>query len=160
MLRTFIHEANKYEQQVWQDHDEDTTLAVKKLIPESLLSYRFRGTTMTYDELITARENVIFDEVMTVPLWKPRKTDTISSMNGEVVSPSHMCFPVLRHQKSEFHFTLSFSPSLLRLLSFFVFVFFSLFLLYLSSFLKRNIFPLFRFFFFPFFVLPRDLCES
>ena len=104
-----------------------TTLAVKKLIPESLLSYRFRGTTMTYDELITALENVIFDEVMTAPSWKPRKTDTISSMNGEVCSPSHMRRPKLRHHKSEFHFSLlSFSPSLFplslfRILSFFLF---------------------------------------
>ena len=32
-------------------------LAVKKLMPESLLNNRFRGTTMSYSELIVALEN-------------------------------------------------------------------------------------------------------
>ena len=38
-------------------------LAVKKLMPESLLNNRFRGTTMSYSELIVALENIIIDKV-------------------------------------------------------------------------------------------------
>ena len=34
--------------------DDETTLSVKKLMPESPMNYSFRGTTMTYDELIAA----------------------------------------------------------------------------------------------------------
>ena len=34
--------------------DEEKVLAVKKLMPESLLNYRFRGPAMSYDELIIA----------------------------------------------------------------------------------------------------------
>ena len=41
--------------------------AVKKLMPESLLNYRFRGTTVSYDELLIALENIIIDKVATIP---------------------------------------------------------------------------------------------
>ena len=40
--------------------------AVKKLLPESLLNFRFRGTTMSYDELLIALEDIIIDKVATV----------------------------------------------------------------------------------------------
>ena len=42
-------------------------LALKKLMLESLLNYRFRGTTMSYIELLVAPENIIIDKVATVP---------------------------------------------------------------------------------------------
>ena len=42
-------------------------LAVKKLMLERLLNYRFRGTTMSYSELLVALENIIIDKVATVP---------------------------------------------------------------------------------------------
>ena len=42
-------------------------LAVQKLMPESLLNYKFRGTTTSYSELITALDNIIVDRVSTVP---------------------------------------------------------------------------------------------
>ena len=38
--------------------------AVKKLMPERLLNCRFRGTTMSYSELIIALENIIVDKVV------------------------------------------------------------------------------------------------
>ena len=41
-------------------------LAVKKLMLESLLSYRFGGTTMSYSELLIALENIVI-KVSTVP---------------------------------------------------------------------------------------------
>ena len=43
-------------------------LAVKKLMPESLLNYRFRGTTMSYSEIIIALENIIVVKVFDSPV--------------------------------------------------------------------------------------------
>ena len=54
--------------------------AVKKLMPESLLNHRFRGTAMSYDELIIALENIIVDKVSTVPTARSRKHDTSAPM--------------------------------------------------------------------------------
>ena len=34
---------------------------MKKLMPVSLLNYRFRGTTLSYEELLIALENIIID---------------------------------------------------------------------------------------------------
>ena len=51
-------------------------LAVKKLMPESLLNYRFRGTTMSYSELLIALENIIVDRVVRVSTVRRRKADT------------------------------------------------------------------------------------
>ena len=55
-------------------------LAVKKLMPENLLNYRFRGTTMSYSELLVALENIIIDKVATVPTARSRKNDTSAPM--------------------------------------------------------------------------------
>ena len=60
--------------------DEEKVLAVKKLMPESLLNYRFRGTTMPYNELIIALENIIIDKVSTVHTARSRKHDTSAPM--------------------------------------------------------------------------------
>ena len=40
-LKNFINETNKYEGRFGKNRDEEKTLAVKKLMPESLLNYRF-----------------------------------------------------------------------------------------------------------------------
>ena len=55
-------------------------LAVKELMPESLLNYRFRGTAMSYDELIIALENIIIDKVSTVTTTRSRRHDTSAPM--------------------------------------------------------------------------------
>ena len=39
--------------------DEEKMLAVKKLMPESLLNHRFPGTTMSDSELLIALYNII-----------------------------------------------------------------------------------------------------
>ena len=67
ILRTFIKEMNKFENRFGKIRDEEKMLAVKKLMPESLLNYRFRGTTMSYSELFVAPENIIIDKVATLP---------------------------------------------------------------------------------------------
>ena len=70
-------------------------LAVKKLMPMSLLIYRFTGTTrQCHNEIIIAVENIIVDKVSTVPSSKIRRNDTSAPMetgmaakrNGESVS--------------------------------------------------------------------------
>ena len=93
-LRTFTNEMNKFESRFGKIKDEEKMLAVKKLMPESLLNYRFRGTTMSYSELIIALENIIVDKVSTVTSNKSRRNDTSAPMeigmavkqNGENVS--------------------------------------------------------------------------
>ena len=66
ILRTFTNEMNMFESRFGKIRDEEKMLAVQKLMPESLLNYRFRGTTMSYSELIVALENIIIDKVAMV----------------------------------------------------------------------------------------------
>ena len=69
-----------YECRLGKIRDEEKMLAVKKLIPESLQNNRFRGTTVSYGELIIALENIIVDKVSTVPSSKSRKNHTSAPM--------------------------------------------------------------------------------
>ena len=80
ILRTFKNEMTKFEKRFGKIRDEEKVLAVKKLMPESLLNYRFRGTAMSYDELIIALENIIVDKVSTVSTTRSRKHDTSAPM--------------------------------------------------------------------------------
>ena len=79
-MRTFINEMNKFESRFGAIRDEEKMLAVKKLMPENLLNYRFRGTTMSYSEIIFALENIIVDKVSTIPSRKRRRNDTSAPM--------------------------------------------------------------------------------
>ena len=80
ILWTFISEMNKFESRFGAIRDEEKMLAVKKLTPESLLNYRFRGTTMSYSEIIIALENIIVEKASTVPSSKNRRNDTSAPM--------------------------------------------------------------------------------
>ena len=80
ILRTFINEMNKFESRFGAIRDEEKMFAVKKVMPESLLNYRFKGTTMSYSEIIIALENIIVDKVSTVPSSKKRRNDTSAPM--------------------------------------------------------------------------------
>ena len=51
MLRTLINETNKFGNRFGTIRDEEKMLAVRKLMLESLLNFRFQGTTMPYSEL-------------------------------------------------------------------------------------------------------------
>ena len=82
ILRTFTNEMNKFESRFGKIRDEEKMLAVKKLMPESLLNNRFRGTTMSYSELIIALENISVDKVSTVPSSKRRRNDTSAPMKN------------------------------------------------------------------------------
>ena len=73
ILRTFTNEMNKFESRFGKIRDEEK-------MPESQLSYRFRGTTMSYSELIVALENIIIDKVATVPAARIKKNDTSAPM--------------------------------------------------------------------------------
>ena len=53
ILRTFINEMNKFESRFGAIRDEEKIFAVKKLMPESLLNYRFRGTTISFSEILS-----------------------------------------------------------------------------------------------------------
>ena len=80
ILSTFKNEMTKFENRFGKIRDEEKVLAVKKLMPESLLNYRFRETAMLYDELIIALENIIIDKVSTVSTARRRKHDTSAPM--------------------------------------------------------------------------------
>ena len=56
--------------------DKEKTLAVKRLMPKSLLNYRFRGTTIPREELLMALESVIIDKVTTHSASKVKNIDT------------------------------------------------------------------------------------
>ena len=75
ILRSFINETNKYEGRFKK------TLAVKKLTLESLLNYRFRGTTLPHEELLIALENIIIDNVTTHSAPKVEKIDASATMD-------------------------------------------------------------------------------
>ena len=80
ILRTLINDMNKFENRFGKIRDEEKMLAVKKLMPERLLNYRYRGTTMSYSEVIIALENVIVDKEVTVPPSKNRRNLTSAPM--------------------------------------------------------------------------------
>ena len=80
ILRTFTNEMNKFENRSGKIRDEEKMFAVRKLMPESLLNYRFRGTTVSYNELIIALENIIVDKVVTVPTVRNKTHDTSAPM--------------------------------------------------------------------------------
>ena len=79
-MNKFINEMNKFESRFGAIRGEEKMLAVKKLMLESLLFYRFRGTTIAYSEIIIALENIIVDKVPTVPSSKNRRNDTSAPM--------------------------------------------------------------------------------
>ena len=54
--------------------------AEKKLMLESLLNFRFRGTTLKYADLLVALENLIIDKVSTVPTVRQNRVDTRAPM--------------------------------------------------------------------------------
>ena len=70
---------NKIENRFGKIRDVERTVAVKKLMLVSLLNFRIRGTTLTYDELLIALENII-DKVSTVQTSKQKKFDTRAPM--------------------------------------------------------------------------------
>ena len=92
--RTLTNEMNKLENRFGKIRDEEKMLAVRNMLPESLLNYRFRGATMSYSEIIIALGNIIVDKVSTVPSSKSRRNDTSPPMeigmaakeDGETVS--------------------------------------------------------------------------
>ena len=80
ILRTFINETNKFENRFGTTSDEEKMLTIKKMMPQSPSNCRFRGTTISYSELLVARENNIIDKVATVPTARNRKIDTSAPM--------------------------------------------------------------------------------
>ena len=111
ILRTFINEMNKFESRFGAIRDEEKMLAVKKLMPESLLNYRFRGTTMSDSEIIIALENIIVDKVsttggMTRVLqwrlgWQQKKTEKVRAKK-EIREPWILpCRPFTKEQVRE-----------------------------------------------------------
>ena len=53
---------------------------MKRLMPGSLLNYRFRGTTLPYEELLIALKNIILDKATTHSAHNVKKIDTSAPM--------------------------------------------------------------------------------
>ena len=66
-LKTFTTEMTKFENRFGKIRDVEKVLAIKKLMPESLLNSKFRRTEVPYGELIITLENIIIDIVSTHP---------------------------------------------------------------------------------------------
>ena len=78
ILRTFINETSKFENRIGEIRVDETMLAFGKLIDAwGLLNIRFRGTTLNYEELLIALENimVIIDKVPTDPTTRQKNVD-------------------------------------------------------------------------------------
>ena len=84
ILRTFINETNKFENRLGKTRDEGKMLAVKKLMLDSLLNFRFRGTILNYEELPNALENIIIDMVSRASATREMKFDTRAPMEREI----------------------------------------------------------------------------
>ena len=80
ILMTFIIDTNKFGNRFGTIRDEEKMLAVKKLMPESLLNFRFKGMTMSYSEFLVALENIIIDKVATLPTVRSRRAHTSAPM--------------------------------------------------------------------------------
>ena len=80
ILRNVIKETNKNDGRFGKIRDDEKTLSVKKLMPESVLTYRFRGTTLPYEELLITLESIIIDKV-TTHSPKVKKIDTSAPMD-------------------------------------------------------------------------------
>ena len=61
ILRTFINETNLFERRFGKIRDEEKMLAVKKVMLQSVLNFRFRKATLKCEELLSALENIIMD---------------------------------------------------------------------------------------------------
>ena len=61
---------------IWEYSRRREDSGSKKMMPESLLNCRFRGTTLPHDELLITLENIIIDKVTTHSASKVEKTDT------------------------------------------------------------------------------------
>ena len=71
-----MNETNQFDNRFCEIRDEEQMLAVKKSVLESLLNFRFRGTTLKYKEILIALENIIIDKVST-------KDDSERSKEGD-----------------------------------------------------------------------------
>ena len=80
ILRNFIVETNMHEGGYAKIRDEEKILAVRKLMPESLLKYRLRGKTLPYEGLAIALENIM-DKVRTRSASKVKKNDTSAPLD-------------------------------------------------------------------------------
>ena len=78
ILRTFMNAINKFENRLGKIRGEEKMFVVQKLMLESLLNSRFRGTTQNYEELFIALENIIRKTLTQVLQrksgWPPRMT--------------------------------------------------------------------------------------
>ena len=80
ILRSFINETLKVENRFGKITDEEKMLAIKKLMLESLLNLRFLGTTLNYEELVVALENITIDRLSTASATRQNKIDTSGHM--------------------------------------------------------------------------------
>ena len=80
ILRNCINETNKYEGMFGKIRVEEETLTEKNLMLEGLRNYRFRETTLPYEEWRIALQNIIMDKVTTHSVSKVKKIDTSALM--------------------------------------------------------------------------------
>ena len=71
MVRRKVWGTSETKRRPWQ---------VKRLMPETLLNHRFRGTTLPYEELLIELDNIVIDEVATHSVSKVKKIDTSAPM--------------------------------------------------------------------------------
>ena len=81
ILKNFINETNKYEDWFGENPRRREDSGSEKLMPESLLNYRFRGTTFPYEDLLMALDNIVTDKVTSHSASKVKKIETKAPMD-------------------------------------------------------------------------------
>ena len=67
---------NRFQNRFGKIRDDEKMLAVKKLMPETVLNFGFRSMTLKYEEVLIALENTIIDKVSTAPTTRQKKVGT------------------------------------------------------------------------------------
>ena len=76
ILRTFINKT--CENRFGKIRDEEKMFAVKKLMPESFMNFRFRGSTLKHEEFLIASKNISI-----APTARQKQSDTCAPMEIE-----------------------------------------------------------------------------
>ena len=89
-MRTFNNETSKFENRFGKIRDEENIFAVKKLMLEGLLRFRFRRTTLNHEQRLIALENTTVEKASTAPTTRQNKFDTCAPIKIRMASKDYI----------------------------------------------------------------------
>ena len=75
-MRTVIKETSKFDNRIGKIRDAEKMPSQELLMHVSLLNFRFHGAVLKYEDVGVASENIMDDNVSTVPTSRQKKADT------------------------------------------------------------------------------------